>query len=390
MKSVITTENKPIKLWLDDIEDGALDQAKNLANLPFIFKHIAIMSDCHRGYGMPIGGVMATKGVIVPGAVGSDIGCGMCIVKTSLQEINRETIKKIMGGIRDKIPVGFNHHSKKQDEKWMPKWESSWRFGTSIVEIEYESALKQVGTLGSNNHFVEIQMGSDGYVWLMLHSGSRNLGYKVAKHYNDIAIEMNEKWFSKVPKEWELAFLPLYSDEGINYRVEMEYCVEFALSNRQLMMKRVKESVSEIFPDTKYEDIINIAHNYAAMENHFGQNVMVHRKGATRARLGEVGIIPGSQGTASYIVKGLGNKDSFESCSHGAGRKMGRKQAKRELNLATEIKRLDDMGVVHGIRNVTDLDEAAGSYKDISVVMANQADLVEIVVELKPLGVVKG
>lgn len=393
MEQVISTEKKPIKLWLNDIEDGALDQAKNLANLPFVFRHIAIMPDSHFGYGMPIGGVMATHDVIIPNAVGVDIGCGMCAVKTSLRDLDRDTIKKIFGGskefkggIRSKVPVGFSHHPKKQDEEWMPPPLEGFTFLDGL----YEKARKQVGTLGGGNHFIEIQKGSDGFIWLMIHSGSRNVGYQVANHYNKIAIELNEKWFSQVPKKWELAFLPLDSKEGQAYKAEMQYCVDFALANRALMMKNAKDSVLEICPDTEFDEMINIAHNYAAMEHHFGKNVMVHRKGATKAYKDQLGIIPGSQGTSSYIVKGLGNQESFMSCSHGAGRKMGRKQAQRELDLETEKKMLDDLGIIHAIRNKKDLDEASGAYKDISVVMENQKDLVDIVVELKPLAVIKG
>ena len=173
MKNVITTEAKPIKLWLDDIEDGALAQAKNIASLPFLFRHVAIMPDAHQGYGMPIGGVMATQGVIVPNAVGVDIGCGMCALKTSLNELDRDTRKKIMGGIRDRIPVGFDHHDEEQSRIWMPEPDEGWM---PIVTSQYESALKQVGTLGGGNHFIEIQIGSDGYIWIMIHSGSRNIG----------------------------------------------------------------------------------------------------------------------------------------------------------------------------------------------------------------------
>lgn len=413
MKKVVFNkgEGLPIKLWLDDIEDGALDQAKNLAKLPFVFKHIAIMPDAHQGYGMPIGGVMATKGVVVPNAVGVDIGCGMCAVKTSLTDIDTDTLKKIMGEIRKAVPVGFSHHKEKQDYSLMPADEyeivrhektkfnlgdchvnkGNW-YEIPIIKQEYHSALTQVGTLGGGNHFIEIQKGSDGHIWIMIHSGSRNLGYKVAKHYNDIAKDLNEKWFSSVPKEHELAFLPLNSEEGKAYLREMQYCVDFALANRKLMMMRIKEIfVCEDGCDVnKFDDMINIAHNYAKMENHFGQNVMIHRKGATLARKGTIGIIPGSQGTKSYIVKGLGNPESFESCSHGAGRRMGRKQAQRELNLTDEVKKLNDQGVVHSIRHEKDLDEASGAYKDISIVMDNQKDLVEIVVELQPLAVIKG
>lgn len=397
MVTVYTDKVKiPIKSWVTDIEDGALDQAVNLANLPFAFRHIALMPDCHQGYGMPIGGVMATHDVVVPNAVGVDIGCGMCAVKTSIVDLDKETIKSIMGGskenkggIRSVVPVGFNHQSKKQDEKWMPHGTED-PMSLHIVSGQYEAARKQIGTLGGGNHFIEIQKGSDGYVWLMIHSGSRNIGLQVAKYYNALAIELNERWFSSVPKKWELAFIPIDSEWFKKYLDEMNYCVQFALSNRRLMMERVKESVFDVLPDTEFDEMINIAHNYAAMEHHFGKNVLVHRKGATRARDGEFGIIPGSQGTSSYIVRGLGNHESFESCSHGAGRKMGRKQAQRELDFGTEKKRLDDLGVVHGMRNKNDLDEAAGAYKDIAQVMENQSDLVEIVTELKPLAVIKG
>lgn len=395
MKQVICTEKKPIKLWLNDMEDGALAQAKNLANLPFIFKHIAIMPDSHQGYGMPIGGVMAAQSVVVPNAVGVDIGCGMCAVKTSLRDVTTDELKKIMGGskefkggIRSCVPVGFSHHSKRQDEDLMPGGFSG--LDLPVVEREYQSALKQIGTLGGGNHFVEIQKGNDGCIWLMIHSGSRNLGYKVAKHYNEVAIKMNEKWKVAVPKEWKLAYLPLDSPEGELYLGEMQYCVDFALNSRELMMDRVESCVADIVGDVSFDAPINIAHNYAAMENHFKTNVMIHRKGATKAYEGQLGVIPGSQGTASYIVTGKGEPDSFKSCSHGAGRKMGRKQAKRELDFDKEKSRLDDMGVIHTIRNNKDLDEAPGSYKDIAVVMENQKDLVDIVVELRPLAVIKG
>ena len=385
---VINTEKLPIKLWLDDIEDGAMEQVKHLANLPFAYKWVSIMPDSHQGYGMPIGGVLATKGVIIPNAVGVDIGCGMCAVKTSLEEIDKETIKKIMDEIRKAVPVGFNHHKEKQDEKLMPELKGKYE----IVEQEYNSALTQIGTLGGGNHFIEIQKGSDGHIWIMIHSGSRNFGLKNADYYNKKAIAINEKYFSEVPTKWELSFLPIDSEEGQMYINEMGYCVEFALANRKLMMSRITDIFSDQYAEDDFIqlDFINIAHNYASLENHFGENVWVHRKGATLAREGTIGIIPGSQGTKSYIVKGKGNKESFESCSHGAGRKMSRKKATEELNLEEEIKKLDEQGIVHGIRHKNDLDEASGAYKDIDVVMKNQEDLVETLVELSPLAVIKG
>lgn len=392
---VISSEKLSIKMWLEDIETGALEQAKNLANLPFAFKWISIMPDSHQGYGMPIGGVLAVKNVIIPNAVGVDIGCGMCAVKTSLTEIDTATLKKIMGEIRRTVPVGFNHHKEKQDEDLMPKLGFSKSILDLVVEEKFTNALTQIGTLGGGNHFIEIQKGSDGYIWIMIHSGSRNLGKQVADYYNKLAIELNKKWFSQVPKEWQLAFLPIDSDEGQAYIQEMNYCVDFALANRKLMMDRIIKIFGEVLSNGKdyswgVEPIINIAHNYARMENHYGENVMVHRKGATLATKDTIGIIPGSQGTKSYIVRGKGNPESFNSCSHGAGRKMSRSQAEKELNLEEEIKKLNDKGIVHAIRGVKDLDEASGAYKPIDMVMGNQKDLVEILVELEPLGVIKG
>jgi tRNA-splicing ligase RtcB len=386
MIKVINTEKLPIKLWTDFIDEAALEQAKNLANLPFAFKHIAVMPDVHSGYGMPIGGVLATKGVIIPNAVGVDIGCGMCAAKTTLREIDKTDLKAIMSKIRELVPVGAEHQKESQNEKWMPSTDID---KMNIVKQQYIPALKQVGTLGSGNHFIEIQTGSDGHIWIMIHSGSRNIGKRVADYYNNIAQKLNTRWFSSVEKKTDLAFLPIESDEAHNYIDEMKFCIDFALSNRTLMM----ENIQNCFTDTlkvEFEPMINIAHNYAVWENHFDSNVIVHRKGATRARENEIGIIPGSQGTKSYIVKGLGNEQSFTSCSHGAGRALGRRQAQRELNLKDEIQKLESQGIIHSVRSVQDLDEATGAYKDITRVMSNQQDLVEVLVELKPLAVVKG
>ena len=206
-----------------------------------------------------------------------------------------------------------------------------------------------------------------------------------------MAVEINERWFSSVPKKWQLAFFPKDSDEGQMYLTEMQYCVDFALASRKEMMRIIREAFRETFGDgLHFDDEINIAHNYARMEHHFGRDLMVHRKGATSARDGEMGIIPGSQGTSSYIVRGKGNPESFMSCSHGAGRKMSRTEAENTLNLEAEKSRLDNRNILHAIRRAKDLDEAPGAYKDIETVMAEQADLVEILVKLEPLAVVKG
>lgn len=390
MKKTIKTEINPIKLWLDDIEAGAFEQAKNLANLPFIYKHIAVMPDAHLGYGMPIGGVMASEEMVVPNAVGVDIGCGMCAVKTSLTNISTENIKAVLSQIRNKVPLGFKHHKKTQDPSLMPKVEEGQLQDLFIVSREYNNALTQLGTLGGGNHFIEIQKGNDAHIWLMIHSGSRNIGYKVANYYNRLAEDLNRQWKSKISPKWQLAFLPIGIENGQSYLQEMRYCVDFAYANRKLMMDRVQEALVSVVTPVSFDPLINIAHNYAAQETHFNRRVMVHRKGATRAQAGEIGIIPGSQGTPSYLVKGKGNLDSFASCAHGAGRKMGRKQAQRQLDLTREIKRMEDQGIIHAIRHKGDLDEAAGAYKNIDEVIDNQLDLVEVLVELRPLAVIKG
>ena len=389
MQKVIVTEKLPIKLWLDDIEAGALEQARNLANLPFLFQHVAVMPDVHQGYGMPIGGVMASDEVVIPNAVGVDIGCGMCAVRTSLTTISTEQLKQVLAEIRRKVPLGFEHHKKRQDPMLMPKAEGLLE-DLPVVAREYQAALTQLGSLGGGNHFIEIQKGDDHRIWLMVHSGSRNLGFKVANYYNHLAMTLNRQWGSRIPTAWQLAFLPLTGPEAQAYLREMRYCVDFAFANRKIMMERVKDALLSVAAPVFFEPMINIAHNYAALEFHFGKHVLVHRKGATSARAGETGIVPGSQGSPSYIVKGKGNPESFASCAHGAGRKMGRKQAQRQLDLGQEKKRLDDQGILHGIRSAKDLDEAAGAYKDIDEVVENQLDLVEVLVALHPLAVIKG
>jgi tRNA-splicing ligase RtcB len=390
MKQVICSERLPIKMWLNDIEPEALQQAKNLANLPFAFKHIAIMPDSHSGYGMPIGGVLATKGVIVPNAVGVDIGCGMLAIKTGIKDIEKGELESIVAKIKDEIPVGYKHRSK-VDLDLMPNSPLEHSAFPLIVEQEFESARTQLGTLGGGNHFIELQRDLQGELWIMMHSGSRNLGKKVADYYNTIAKKLNATWCSSIPQNFDLAFLPVDSDEGHSYINEMNYCISFAKRNRAYM----GDIISNIVSDTLgiNEDGFmryDISHNYARMENHFGQNVMVHRKGAISAKSGERGIIPGSQGTKSYITLGLGNEDSFTSCSHGAGRALGRKKAIATLDLREQINLMDSRGVIHSIKDAKDLDEAPGAYKNIDEVMKNQNDLVEIITELSPIAVIKG
>jgi tRNA-splicing ligase RtcB (3'-phosphate/5'-hydroxy nucleic acid ligase) len=279
-----TTGPLPIFSWIpkDEVDPGAAKQARNLAELPFAFHHIALMPDVHMGYGMPIGGVLATTDVVVPNAVGVDIGCGMCAIDTGLDTISTDDLKLIMGRIRNTIPVGFSHHGVDQDEKWVQGYEP-----LPVVSKNAESALRQVGTLGGGNHFIEIQRGrvmvsskfgprEKTSIWIMIHSGSRNLGLKVAEHYNWVAAESNRKWYSAVPRGHDLAFLPisaLPSMDGMLYLDEMDFCVRFAFNNRILMMIRILDAFEEVlrgFVRPSLCDMYNIAHNYVAQENHYG------------------------------------------------------------------------------------------------------------------------
>jgi len=386
----------PVKSWCDEkwFNESFQNQVDNVAQLPFAFKHLAIMPDGHSGYGMPIGGVLATKGVVVPNAVGVDIGCGMASYKTNwkAKNLNVSQMKEILRIVRIEVPVGMNRHKKSVDPSYMPDYVGidMEHQALPVVDENYMSALHQIGTLGGGNHFIEIQKDADGNIYVMIHSGSRNLGYQIANQYNAIAKALNAKYHTAVDPKADLAFLPVDSDEGRAYIAEMNYAVEFARKNRERMMIKVLKAMntvlSGIVVDTSI--ILDVAHNYARLENHFGSNVWVHRKGATSAKNGELGIIPGSQGSHSFIVMGKGNKDSFMSCSHGAGRAMGRKEAKRSLDFQDELKRLE--GIVHTIRSEDQLDESIGSYKDIQEVMDNQIDLVAPVVELTPLACLKG
>ncbi|MCL2350160.1 MAG: RtcB family protein, partial [Defluviitaleaceae bacterium] len=338
-----------------------------------------LMPDTHQGFGMPIGGILATIGHILPNAVGVDIGCGMLATRTSLTNIDKDDLKQVLGAVRKSIPLGFNHRKNPLEIEPPPS-------NAPIVGGQHKKARHQVGTLGGGNHFIEVQKGDDGHIWFMVHSGSRNLGKQVCDHYNKLAKEQSA---NKIPKAWDLAYLAADSPAGQQYITEMEYCLRFAKRNREVMSEVIAEILNDITGAAILESY-NVHHNYANKEHHYGKDVWVHRKGATSAKSDEIGIIPGSQGTKSYIVKGKGNPLSFNSCSHGAGRVMGRKQAQRILNLEEEVRKLDEQGILHGIRGVHDLDEASGAYKNIDIVMTEQKDLVDIFVELSPLGVIKG
>lgn len=414
MKWVKTDNTKiPIKSWCENVEHGAMLQAINLANHPVIVKHVALMPDCHQGYGMPIGGVIACENAVIPNAVGVDIGCGMGAIQTnySVTELkDKKLLRDILDFIKYHIPLGEGN-SHKKSQSWTGFTEFIKKFDLIEKELSfpnkklpgwldqkgYSLDQRNLGSLGGGNHFIEIQSGDDGFVWLMLHSGSRNLGYRVAAFYNRKALELNIKWKTELPDK-NLAFLPADSLEGQAYIRDMNYALTYAKENRKRMMDIFKDSIVNYLKDIRFVQEINIHHNYAAVENHFGTNFWIHRKGATSAKKGELGIIPGSMGTPSYIVEGLGNPESFMSCSHGAGRNMGRNDANKKLKIEDCNKAME--GIVYdwwkktksrrGKQKMLDLSEAPLAYKDIEEVIEAQLDLIKPLVKLKPLGVVKG
>ncbi len=398
IKAVLTKAVVPVKIWsnIEAVESSAIDQLVNTANLPFVFKHVAAMPDVHLGFGATIGSVVATKGAICPAAVGVDIGCGMAAVRTDLDpKIVQDKITAIRLSIERSIPVG--HEGNRTLTKGVEGWKQ-WKDWDKLTVIGQDKdhkamfarAQSQLGSLGGGNHFIEICLDTNNSVWVMLHSGSRNVGKVVAERHIDKAKSTMRQMFISLPDP-ELAYFAQGTDDFKNYLADLEWCQDYAAQNRREMMERVLKDLSYAIhgePDAITTDIkVNCHHNYASRENHYGENVIVTRKGAVRAREGDLGIIPGSMGTRSYIVRGLGNPESFHSCSHGAGRIMSRGEAKRRFNLA------DLSAQTLGVECRKDegvLDEIPGAYKNIDEVMANQSDLVEILHELKQILCIKG
>ncbi|MDP4142906.1 MAG: RtcB family protein [Bacillota bacterium] len=400
---------KPIKVWLQDensIEDSCLEQAYNLSQLPFVYKWVSLMPDTHTGMGMPIGGVIATEGVIIPNAVGVDIGCGMGFIGTNIKVSdikdittgNGSLIQAIVSDILRNIPVGFGKHKSPQQSITLDKAKKELNKYEADKELldEIEAGYLQIGTLGGGNHFIELQEDDKGYLGIMVHSGSRHFGKQTCDYFNNIAKSLNEKWYSSVPLDFRLAFLPIDTAEGKRYINWMNLALDFAYENRSKMLSAVKIIIEKWI--TKYTNLnieysteINCHHNYASIEHHYDKNVWVHRKGATRARDGELAIIPGAMGSFSYIVKGKGNAESFCSSSHGAGRLYSRKGAMKTFTTEEVILDLRDKGVILGKNNKADVaEESRFAYKDIDEVMANQIDLVTPIKKLKTIGVVKG
>ncbi len=399
----------PLKVWLKsekDLEASCLEQARNLAGLPFLHKWVCLMPDTHAGMGMPIGGVIAARDVVIPNAVGVDIGCGMAYVKTNLPvEVLKNTmtgsgnlIQGIIGDILRNIPVGFARHKTEMPSYTLDAAMENLSLYEENGELlgQLTAGYYQIGTLGGGNHFIELQEDDEGLLSIMIHSGSRHLGKTVCDYFHRAAREQNRRWYSQVPDEYGLAFLPVDTREGRQYLRWMQLSMDFARENREKMMFAVKAILekwvgryTQLAP--AYEEEINCHHNYAALENHCGENVWVHRKGAVRAGKDELTVIPGAMGSYSYVVRGLGNPESFCSSSHGAGRLYSRKGAMEAFSCEQVMVDLKDRGVFLGKKSKEDVaEESRFAYKNIDEVMENQRDLVTPVRRLRTVGVVKG
>lgn len=407
---VIEMGRVPVKAWTRGVpvEDQAREQLRNTAALPFIFKHVAVMPDAHWGMGATVGSVIATKGAIVPAAVGVDIGCGMVAARLPLSASDLpDSLAGVRSAIEAAVPHGRTNNGGVGDRgAWgdVPT-KALWYFGedggnslsarlTKIAEKHTwlsraaGRAHHHLGTLGTGNHFIEICLDEEGRVWVMLHSGSRGIGNAIGSYFIGRAKQHMQRWFVTVP-DVDLAYLPEGTEDFDDYMRAVGWAQDFAATNRRVMLSAVIDALSSALGRELRADeaAVNCHHNYVARENHFGQNVLVTRKGAVRAREGDLGIIPGSMGVRSFIVRGKGNPDSFQSCSHGAGRKMSRGAAKKAFTLA------DHEAATAGVECRKDegvIDETPGAYKDIDAVMAAQSDLVEIVHTLKQVVCVKG
>jgi tRNA-splicing ligase RtcB len=381
----------PIKSWAPELEGTALVQATNLSNLPFAIHHVALMPDAHTGYGMPIGGVLFADRAVVPYAIGVDIGCGVALVETDLtvETLAGADVDNVLRAIAVGVPVGTASQPFRVDRA-AAEVEIGLEVPASIHAAWLERAINQLGTLGSGNHFLEIQRDEEGRVYVMLHSGSRSLGKTICDEFHRRALAHNRRWQMELPHD-ELAYLPSGTDDHDGYWAAMTYALRFAEVNRSRMLDVVEAAFTAHSRIGRFERVVDVHHNYAAWEKHFGGDGIVHRKGAVRARAGETVLIPGSMGTASYVAEGLGNPETFETCQHGAGRAMSRTAARKAKTSAAVYEEMAAIGVaLHCGDRKTVAEEAAFAYKDIEAVMAASASLARPVTRLTPLGVVKG
>ena len=376
------------------------DMLRNVSRLPCIYKHVALMPDAHLGKGSMVGSVIATKDAVIPATVGVDIGCGMMAVKTPFKSgILDRKMAEFRHEIERAIPVGFNDYKEPVDESFeWNRWAEFKELHPGVQDRKHK-AMKQLGTLGGGNHFIEVCLDTDDRVWLMLHSGSRNIGNEVATRHISTAKSLHD--LNTLPAA-DLAYFAYGTPEFKAYWHDLDWAQRYAMKNREIMMTRLVRSFNRMFArsaDTPVrmseandfgftpEIVVNCHHNYVAIEEHFGERVYVTRKGAINAEAGRYGIIPGSMGAKSFIIKGLGNPQSFNSCSHGAGRKMSRTKAKSKYTI-DDLKK-QTMGV-ECRKDKGVVDEIPGAYKDIEEVMRAQNDLVEVVAELKQVICVKG
>lgn len=391
----------PIKMW-GDVEDSAIEQMKNVSRLPFIHKWLSIMPDGHKGYGCPIGAVIPCKGYILPYCIGMDISCGLSAIKLEGMKASDHSNEEIKSwfddGFYPRIPSVNPSHEQGSDNIFDRSEAKSLctDIVSSVTHEDYfghgdrnliDIIYHQVGTIGPNsNHFFELQKDQEDNLWLMTHSGSRKFGAMIGDYYFKKALEMCEKYHSPLPEKY-LAYFPVDSDLGQEYIHHMNLASDYAYMNRREMISQALDCLGM---NHIKDSMLNIHHNYAAIENHFGKNVWVHRKGATSARNGQIGIIPGSMCTKSYIVRGKGDKDSFMSCSHGSGRNFGRKESIRRIDSGLDAPVEEQLGDVMLFGSDDVRDEVGSSYKDITNVMKYQKHLVDIVHELTPIAVLKG
>jgi tRNA-splicing ligase RtcB len=389
--TTIQGKHVDIRLWTqpETVEDQAMRQLQNIAALPWTFKHVAVMPDVHYGKGATVGSVIAMRDAVSPAAVGVDIGCGMTAVRTSLRaEDLPDSLARLRSLLERAIPVGFGQHRATAfTDRDAQDWQQFWRAFddlTPAVKANSTKALHQMGTLGGGNHFIEVCLDTKKQVWVMLHSGSRGIGNLLAQHHIEVAKTLAHN--QDLPDQ-DLAVFLANTQEMKAYRHDLFWAQDYARRNRAVMLRLICDVLRGQFPQITFDAPISAHHNYVAEETHFGEEVLVTRKGAIRAGRGDLGIIPGSMGTGSYIVRGLGNPDSFESASHGAGRKMSRNKARKqytEADLAAQTTGVEcrkDSGVV---------DEIPAAYKDIDEVIRNQEDLVEVVAKLKQVICIKG
>ena len=394
----------PIKAWIRGVplEPEAEQQLRNVASLPIVYKWVAAMPDVHWGMGATIGSVIPTKGAIIPAAVGVDIGCGMMAVQTTLNSRDLpDSLRTIRSTIERAVPHGRTNNGQKNDRgAWwnipshhLKEWGRLQPIYHEILvkhpKLNRGNDVNHLGTLGTGNHFIEVCLDTQESVWLMLHSGSRGVGNRIGSYFIELAKRDMRKWMRNLP-DVNLSYLKEGTASFDDYVQAVQWAQDFAMTNRRLMMENVIHALRESGEVPSFEttqEVVNCHHNYVDIESHYGQEVWVTRKGAVRARTGEMGIIPGSMGTRSYIVRGKGNRESFESCSHGAGRAMSRGEAKRRFTLA------DHARATQGVECRKDkdvIDETPGAYKPIEAVMQAQRDLVEIMHTLQQIVCVKG